>query len=160
MRICFVNIELFVEEMKNQGIQDIFVFCTMGELSLYRVPTLLQEYQKQDFTVHHHPFPDGDVPQPSNFRLILQDLKACMDSNKKVLIHCYGGMGRSCLVAACLLLHLSDSMTPQEALSFVRTLRGSGAIQTIKQYNFLNEFRDRMASQLSASNDNCRALSR
>nr|XP_042108478.1 cyclin-dependent kinase inhibitor 3 isoform X10 [Ovis aries] len=47
-------------------------------------------------------------------------------------IRCYGGLGRSCLVAACLLLYLSDTVSPQQAIDSLRDLRGSGAIQTIK----------------------------
>ena len=35
-------------------------------------------------------------------------------------------------VAACLLLHLSVSMTPSKAIDILRELRGSGAIQTVK----------------------------
>lgn len=36
------------------------------------------------------------------------------------------------LVAACLLLYLSDTISPQQAIDSLRDLRGSGAIQTIK----------------------------
>ena len=36
------------------------------------------------------------------------------------------------LVAACLLLYLSDTVSPQQAIDSLRELRGSGAIQTIK----------------------------
>lgn len=36
------------------------------------------------------------------------------------------------IVAACLLLQLSVSMTPSKALEILRELRGGGAIQTVK----------------------------
>ncbi|XP_075471246.1 cyclin-dependent kinase inhibitor 3 isoform X2 [Ascaphus truei] len=149
-----------LEEIKTQGVQDIFVLCTLGELSLYRVPTLLQEYRKQDFIVHHYPFPDGDVPQFDNCTAILEELKACVENNRKTLIHCYGGLGRSCLIAACLLLQVSESVTPQQAISHVRALRGAGAIQTIKQYNYLNEFREKLLQQRSAKDMAGRSISR
>lgn len=35
-------------------------------------------------------------------------------------------------VAACLLLQISDTITPQQAINCMRELRGSGAIQTLK----------------------------
>lgn len=35
-------------------------------------------------------------------------------------------------MAACLLLYLSDTVSPQQAIDSLRDLRGSGAIQTIK----------------------------
>jgi len=38
----------------------------------------------------------------------------------------------SLTVAACLLLQLSDTLVPQQVIDSLRSLRGSGAIQTIK----------------------------
>ncbi|XP_018413932.1 PREDICTED: cyclin-dependent kinase inhibitor 3 [Nanorana parkeri] len=163
-----------IEEMRAMGIQDVFVFCTLAELRKYRVPTLLQEYSKQDFVVHHHPFLDGDVPQCDALRRILDDLRACMDNNRKALIHCYGGLealntekctpqdplSTDANIAACLLMRMSDSITPQEAIDLVQAVRGPGAIQTIKQYNFVNEFRENMSSPPRHSEESDRALSR
>uniref|UniRef100_A0A7N4NWZ5 protein-tyrosine-phosphatase n=1 Tax=Sarcophilus harrisii TaxID=9305 RepID=A0A7N4NWZ5_SARHA len=73
---------------------------------------------------------------------------------------CYGGLGRSCLVAACLLLYLSDTVSPQQAIDSLRDLRGSGAIQTIKQYNYLHDFRDKLAAHLSTRDSVSRSVSR
>ncbi|XP_068110822.1 cyclin-dependent kinase inhibitor 3 [Hyperolius riggenbachi] len=149
-----------IEEIRELGIQDVFVFCTLAELKMYRVPTLLQEYSKQDVVVHHYPFLDGNVPQMDECLRVLEDLKTCMDNSRRTLIHCYGGLGRSCLIAACLLMHLNESVTSQEAISLVRAVRGPGAIQTIKQYNFINEFRENVTTCPSSSDENNRALSR
>ena len=51
------------DELQNQGVQDVFVFCTRGELNMYRVPSLLEAYRQQGFRVHHLPFPDGGAPE-------------------------------------------------------------------------------------------------
>ncbi|XP_042538422.1 cyclin-dependent kinase inhibitor 3 isoform X3 [Dipodomys merriami] len=133
------NVHKDTEELRSYGIQDIFVFCTRGELSKYRVPNLLDLYQQYGIITHHHPIPDGGTPD--------------IDS-------CYGGLGRSCLVAACLLLYLSDTVSPQQAIDSLRDVRGSGAIQTIKQYNYLHEFRDKLASYLSTRESLSRSVSR
>ncbi|KAM7164856.1 cyclin-dependent kinase inhibitor 3 isoform 1-T2 [Macrochelys suwanniensis] len=126
------NLQKDIEELKRYGTQDIFVLCTRGELSKYRVPNLLDCYRQHGIIVHHHPILDGDTPDIANCCTILEELRGCLESNRKTLIHCYGGLGRSCLIAACLLLQLSDAMEPQEAIESLRDLRGSGAIQTIK----------------------------
>ncbi|XP_066198451.1 cyclin-dependent kinase inhibitor 3 isoform X1 [Saccopteryx leptura] len=126
------NIQKDTEELKNYGIQDIFVFCTRGELSKYRVPNLLNLYQQCGIVTHHHPIPDGGTPDIASCCEIMETLAVCLRNNRKTLIHCYGGIGRSCLVAACLLLYLSDTVSPQQAIDSLRDLRGSGAIQTIK----------------------------
>ncbi|XP_041669000.1 cyclin-dependent kinase inhibitor 3 [Cheilinus undulatus] len=137
------NLDRDVEELQNQGVQEVFVFCTRGELNKYRVPTLLEAYRQRDFTVHHWPFPDGDAPELEQCCQILEELQVSLETNRRTVIHCYGGLGRSGLIAACLLLQLSGAMTANKAIEILREHRGGGAIQTVKQYNFLHEFRDR-----------------
>ncbi|XP_012415478.1 cyclin-dependent kinase inhibitor 3 [Trichechus manatus latirostris] len=154
------NIQKDTEELKNYGIQDIFVFCTRGELSKYRVPNLLDLYRQYGIITHHHPIPDGGTPNIASCCEIMEELAICLKNNRKTLIHCYGGLGRSCLVAACLLLYLSDTVSPQQAIDSLRDLRGSGAIQTIKQYNYLHEFRDKLAAHLSSREALSRSVSR
>ncbi|XP_070653718.1 cyclin-dependent kinase inhibitor 3 isoform X2 [Bos indicus] len=131
------NIQKDTEELKSYGIQDIFVFCTRGELSKYRVPNLLDLYHQYGIITHHHPIPDGGTPDITSCCEIMEELEICLKNNRKTLIHCYGGLGRSCL-AACLLLYLSDTVSPQQAIDSLRDLRGSGAIQTIKIYRIVN----------------------
>ncbi|XP_057174537.1 cyclin-dependent kinase inhibitor 3 isoform X4 [Ursus arctos] len=128
----FLGLCALPEELKSYGIQDIFVFCTRGELSKYRVPNLLDLYHQYGIITHHHPIPDGGTPDIASCCEIMEELAICLKNNRKTLIHCYGGLGRSCLVAACLLLYLSDTVSPQQAIDSLRDLRGSGAIQTIK----------------------------
>ncbi|XP_055984621.1 cyclin-dependent kinase inhibitor 3-like [Sorex fumeus] len=146
-------------ELKSYGIQDIFVFCTRGELSKYRVPNLLDFYHQYGIITHHHPIPDGGTPDIARCCEIMEKFAICLTNNRKTLIHCYGGLGRSRLVAACLLLYLSDAVSPQQAIDSLRDLRGSGAIQTIKQYNYLREFREKLAAHLS-SRDSLDSVSR
>ncbi|OWK09573.1 CDKN3 [Cervus elaphus hippelaphus] len=47
-----------------------------------------------------------------------------------------------------------------QAIDSLRDLRGSGAIQTIKQYNYLHEFRDKLAAHLSSRDSLSRSVSR
>ncbi|XP_037011711.2 cyclin-dependent kinase inhibitor 3 isoform X2 [Artibeus jamaicensis] len=156
----FLGLCALPEELKSCGIQDIFVFCTRGELSKYRVPNLLTLYQQYGISTHHHPIPEGGTPDIASCCEIMEALTICLKNNRKTLIHCYGGIGRSCLVAACLLLYLSDTVSPQQAIDSLRDLRGSGAIQTIKQYNYLHEFRDKLAAHLSSRDSLSRSVSR
>ncbi|XP_066550687.1 cyclin-dependent kinase inhibitor 3 isoform X2 [Amia ocellicauda] len=140
------NLQKDIGELQGQGVEEVFVFCTRGELHKYRVPHLLEAYCQQGLIVHHLPFPDGGAPELEHCCQILDLLQSSLRSNRRTVIHCYGGLGRSGLMAACLLLQLSDSMIPDKAIDILRELRGSGAIQTVKQYNFLHEFRERLAA--------------
>ncbi|XP_043553615.1 cyclin-dependent kinase inhibitor 3 isoform X1 [Chiloscyllium plagiosum] len=147
------NLQKDLEELKSHNIQDVFVLCTKGEMVKYRVPGLLESYEQQGFKVYHYPFPDGSVPDIANCWKILEELRICLENAKRILIQCYGGLGRSCLIAACLLLQLSDTMLPEEAIGHLRELRGAAAIQTVKQYNYLHDFRDNMATYLATKDD-------
>ncbi|KAM8917035.1 cyclin-dependent kinase inhibitor 3 isoform 2-T4 [Spinachia spinachia] len=69
------SLERDVEELHNQGVQEVFIFCTRGELSKYRVPSLLEVYRQRGFTVHHTPFPDGDAPELEQCCQILEELQ-------------------------------------------------------------------------------------
>ncbi|KAG7272738.1 hypothetical protein CRUP_031062 [Coryphaenoides rupestris] len=124
------NLQRDVEELQNQGVQDMFVFCTRGEMHKYRVPSLLDAYQRQGFRVHHLPFPDGGAPELEQCGQILDALQRSLQADR---------------LASCLLLQLSVTMTANKAIEILRDLRGGGAIQTVKQYNFLHEFREKYA---------------
>ncbi|XP_059813735.1 cyclin-dependent kinase inhibitor 3 isoform X1 [Hypanus sabinus] len=154
------NLQKDLEDLKSYNIQDVFVFCTKGEMVKYRVPNLLESYQQEGFMVHHHPLPDGSVPDIASCWKILEELRICLENGKTTLVQCYGGLGRSCLIAACL-LQLSDTMLPEEAINLLRELRGTRAIQTVKQYNYLHDFRDNVATYLETKEDSpCRSVSR
>jgi len=84
---------------------------------------------------------DGHVPAMDDLLHMLQDITLISQTGSKVLIHCFGGLGRACLVAACLLLQLDNKLSPGEAIETIRELRGPGAVQTVKQYNFIHDFR-------------------
>ncbi|XP_066534990.1 cyclin-dependent kinase inhibitor 3 isoform X2 [Hoplias malabaricus] len=139
------NLEKDVGDLCAEGVEDVFVFCTRAELVHYRVPCLLECYAQHGLRVHHLPFPDGGTPDLPQCCQILDELQVSLQNQRKTLIHCYGGLGRSGLIAACLLLHLSGSMTPSKAIEILRELRGSRAIQTVK-YNFLHEFQEKFAA--------------
>ncbi|CAJ1074816.1 cyclin-dependent kinase inhibitor 3 isoform X3 [Xyrichtys novacula] len=82
------SLERDVEEMQNQGVQEVFVFCTRGELSKYRVPSLLEAYRQRGFTIHHWPFPDGDAPELEQCCQILEELQFNLETNRRTVIHC------------------------------------------------------------------------
>ncbi|KAB0366039.1 hypothetical protein FD754_010195 [Muntiacus muntjak] len=143
------NVQNDAEELKSYG-----------EVSKYRVPNLLDLYYQYGITTHHHPVLDGGTPDITSYCEIMEYLEICLKNNQKTLIHCYGGLGRFCLIAARLPLYLSDTESPQQAINSLRDLRGSGAIQTIKQYNYLHEFQDKLAVHLSSRDSLSRSISR
>ncbi|XP_064602252.1 cyclin-dependent kinase inhibitor 3-like isoform X2 [Liolophura sinensis] len=130
------------------------------ELKKYRVPRFLQQVAESGLTVHHYAFLDGCTPELSALLKMVDELKVALLNGKQPLIHCFGGLGRSCLVAVCLLMVMDEALTPDDAIAKVRELRGPGAIQSVKQYNFVNEFRQVLAKHNKDKDDEDRSLSR
>lgn len=65
-------------------------------------------------------------------------LREMLQGGEKVLIHCRGGLGRSGLVAAMLLI--DSGVEAQEAVRRIRSAR-PGAIETIQQEAFVRGYR-------------------
>lgn len=144
------SVENDVKDLCTQGVEEVFVLCTRGELYKFRVPRLMQEYTSAGLAVHHYPFPDGLVPNPGSCLKMLDEIRVNLTAGRGTLVHCFGGVGRSALVAACLLLTVDDYMEWKDAITRIREVKGSRAIQTVKQYNFVSDFR-KMREEYEAS---------
>lgn len=120
------------DKLENENISDVMVLVTRGELNKYRVPNLLTNYDGRGLSVHHYPMEDGTSPSIDRMMSVLFCLKRLLDAQKKVLIHCMGGLGRAIVVVSCLLQFLDENATPQGTIDLLRTIRGPRAIQTIK----------------------------
>ncbi|KAI1237470.1 hypothetical protein IHE44_0013544, partial [Lamprotornis superbus] len=184
------NLQKDIGELKSCGIQDIFVLCTRGELSKYRVPNLIDSYQQHGMCVHHYPIPDGNAPDIATCCKILEELRTCLENKQKTMIQLRQEqqadgpvpsnrilqeiqelwdpdsfarvvfMGQISPMCSHRSIQLSDTLAPQQVIESLRNLRGSGAIQTIKQYNFLHDFRENLAAHLATKEPVLRSASR
>ncbi len=83
---------------------------------------------------------DASVPAAADrraFASLIEDLHAELASGRNVTVHCKGGLGRSGLVAACILVHAG--LDPDAAIDVVRTHR-PGSIQTRSQEAYVRDF--------------------
>lgn len=88
------------------------------------------------------PFEIVDVSVPDDgdqraFAALIEDLHAELASGRNVTVHCKGGLGRSGMVAACLLVR--TGLEPDLAIDVVRTHR-PGSIQTYAQEEYVRDF--------------------
>lgn len=85
------------------------------------------------------PFPERGVP-PSveDTAALVQSLKAQLQSRKKVAIFCRTGMGRSALVAACVLCCFGHDA--KKAFGFVSSARGFMVPDTPQQREWVEQF--------------------
>ncbi|XP_071547595.1 cyclin-dependent kinase inhibitor 3-like isoform X2 [Panulirus ornatus] len=135
------NLNMDLNKIEDLGISDIVILVTKGELRKYRVPNLMNEYEMRGLCLHHYPYPDGTAPSIEDVMAIIDTVRQTIEENRKILIHCMGGLGRACVIGSCLLQYFENSLTPDQTIFLLRDLRGACAIQTVKQYNFIQDFR-------------------
>ena len=90
--------------------------------------------------IDYRRFPIKDFSVPSSIagtRIIVDSILAAVRDGKSVVIHCWGGLGRSGLMAACCLTQMGHA--PAEAMKIIRAVR-PGAVETPEQEAFVTSF--------------------
>jgi len=156
------NLQEDLNTIEKKGITDVMVLMKDYEFRKYRVPFILEEYTKFGLAVHHHPMEDGCVPTLTDLFSAISNVRRIISTGGRLLIHCYGGLGRTCLVAACFLLTIDASLTPEIVIQLLRNIRGPRAVQTVRQYNMIMEFRSlqMQGAEQERSYDRSRSVSR
>lgn len=91
------------------------------------------------------PIPDRQVPSsPSQVAPVLEEIDADLSAGKNAVIHCRQGVGRSGMIAACLLvLRGSD---PASAVAAVEQARGTTVPETREQRHWIDLFASNLTS--------------
>jgi protein-tyrosine phosphatase/nicotinamidase-related amidase len=121
------------------GATDLVCLLPETELEWAGVPDLSSRAEQAGLIVHHWPIGDQAAPDPEDAAEWLPRLAARLDAGARVVLHCMGGLGRSGLVAACLLR--TRGLTADAAVATVRAARGPRAIETPAQLEFVRETR-------------------
>ncbi|WP_048152088.1 protein-tyrosine phosphatase family protein [Palaeococcus ferrophilus] len=100
-------------------------------------PYPLEEWEERGVDVLHSPIPDFTAPSIEQLLEILRWIDERTGEGKRVLIHCWGGLGRSGTVATAWLMY-SQRLSLREALREVRKKR-PGAVETREQMEVLEE---------------------
>ena len=105
------------------------------ELKPLNVSTLFEVIKKHKFTHYYFPIKDKSVPKKNvELNRLLNDLSFKIRQNKKILLHCNAGLGRSGLIAALLCKKLGISENP---ISYIRKHR-PGSIETKDQEKMIS----------------------
>jgi len=92
------------------------------------------------------PFPDRGVPaSPAEALGLVRRLAALVAGGQVVAIHCRQGIGRSALMAACVLAALGDQ--PDQAFERVARARGCAVPDTAEQRAWTRRFAERQLKQ-------------
>jgi len=115
------------------GASALVTLVEQHELVHLGVSTLGKRVQALGLDWYHLPIRDVSIPTPefeTQWRTSGQALRACLLGGQSLVVHCRGGLGRTGLIAARLLVELGEP--PQAALLRVRSAR-PGAVETREQ---------------------------
>ena len=131
------DLEQDIALIKSWGATSVVTLMEQWELETYQVPALGDHVKAADMQWFHLPIVDGGAPDSAwhaNWITEGAKLRSQLKQDRKILIHCLGGRGRTGTVAAWLLI---ESGVPAEtAIANVRTAR-EGAIETLVQEQWL-----------------------
>ena len=130
-----IQAEMDLLELKKKNIDTVVSLLEKKELKPLNVSTLFEVIKKHKFTHYYFPIKDKSVPKKSvELNRLLNDLSLKIRHNKKILLHCNAGLGRSGLIAALLCKKLGISENP---ISYIRKHR-PGAIETKDQEKMIS----------------------
>lgn len=131
---------------RREGVKNVVSLLTPDEesdLDLTAEARIVAEHGMDFLSL---PIADRSVPgSDSELSAALQQLETDLRAGKNVVVHCRQGIGRSGLVAACLLI--SKGTTPERALRQVSSARGVAVPETKEQRDWI----DRYAAALAAA---------
>ena len=130
-----IQAEIDLLELKKKNIDTVVSLLEKKELKPLNVSTLFEVIKKHKFTHYYFPIKDKSVPKKNvELNRLLNDLSFKIRHNKKILLHCNAGLGRSGLIAALLCKKLGISENP---ISYIRKHR-PGSIETKDQEKMIS----------------------
>lgn len=127
----------FAFELRKNEITHVVVLLTTQDIESHYQGTLLSLYNTLGFETIHYPIRDHDIPSTMESFIKLQRNLVDLTKTNHILIHCWGGIGRTGLVAAGLIVEVGSSAT--KALEIVRE-KTPGSVETEEQENFLFKY--------------------
>ncbi len=93
-----------------------FIDLTRPNETIPYIRTLLEQAKYYDIKVQYYSYPIGDfgLPTPEKMLKILNTLDKALQSNQKIYLHCWGGIGRTGTTVGCYLVRRGK--TGEEAL--------------------------------------------
>jgi protein-tyrosine phosphatase/nicotinamidase-related amidase len=121
--------------LKALGVTDLVSLLTPAELDRVGVPDLWARAEAAGFEVFRLAVPDQGTPTLAEARALVRHIQGRLQAGGRVVVHCLGGLGRSGLIAGCLLR--AQGRDAAAAIAHVRAARGPRAIETPAQERFV-----------------------
>jgi protein-tyrosine phosphatase len=125
--------------IKESGISLVITLMTFNEMRTFGIHNLGPEINKLGIEWIHLSIEDGGIPTSNaDVRALIGLIKAKIYNNKKVLIHCRGGLGRTGTIAGCYLV--SSGVSLDTAYQMLINTRGIKCPENEIQRKFIAGF--------------------
>lgn len=128
-----------IASWKRSGIGAVLSLLTPEEETDLDIRDEAGEAKVQGIEFGSFPIPDRQVPRSeARWAGVLDEGTGALSAGKNVLVHCRQGIGRSGLVAACLLVR--SGMSPGAAVESVSAARGVSVPETAEQRDWIDHY--------------------
>ncbi|MBI5478280.1 MAG: cyclin-dependent kinase inhibitor 3 family protein [Deltaproteobacteria bacterium] len=120
------------------GAEVLVTLLEAHELAALGIPDLLERARAHGLETIWFPIRDMSVPSSmDDLVALVERLGGLLAAGRTVVVHCWGGIGRTGLVAACCLV--ARGLAPAGAVTLVREAR-PGSLETPSQEEHVDDF--------------------
>jgi protein-tyrosine phosphatase len=128
-----------VAHWHRSGVDTFLSLLSPDEEQILGLANEADTVRAQDMCFISLPIPDREVPSSeSEVAAALERLNARLSSGKNVVVHCRQGVGRSGLIAACLLV--TKGLHPSAAVESISAARGVAVPETREQRQWIDHY--------------------
>jgi protein-tyrosine phosphatase len=131
-------LEVEVDAWKAAGVEQVLSLLEAEEVSELGLWAEADTCRERGIVFLSFPIPDRGMPDAEAARQIAGKLARDVAAGHIAAIHCRAGIGRSSLMAACVLMLLGHA--PGEALALIRDARGVPVPDTDEQRDWIMAF--------------------
>jgi len=134
------DLDTDLKVIRDWGAKALVCLIEEQEFTELGVIDLPEKTKSSGIAWHHLPIQDGSVPDSSfeeEWENVREHIHEIIYAGDKVVLHCKGGLGRTGLVAAMILVE--TRMDTDEAIRTVRFAR-QGAIETAQQVFYIKNY--------------------
>lgn len=133
------ELESEIEALQSNGVDMLVSLLMPEEEPLLNVEAEATLCQQKGLRFISFPIPDFDIPTSfQEVNQLVDQLQDALLAGRKVVIHCRGGIGRSGMVAACLLIKQGISVS--DSLAALRTARRCAVPATRAQADWIEKY--------------------
>lgn len=135
------DLEIDLDAVMQWGATCIISIMERDEFSILNVPELGGKIQSRSMAWHHLPIADQSIPWGDflyTWSCLSKSLQRRLAAGEKIVLHCRGGLGRTGLIAALLLIDLGWGA--DAAIKLVREARSSRTIETKEQEEYVRRY--------------------